>query len=256
MNSKPVVLITGVSSGVGYAATLKFLAEGVHVAGTARRSDRLEQLKEAAQQFDAEFLPIVADVRHPEAMQATVEAVMAHFGRLDVLIANAGLGHRGSVVESNWGDIDTLLQTNINGVLHSIRAAVPVMQSGGQIILISSIAAEMITPYASLYAASKAFISSLAKSLRLELEPQQITITDILLGRVETEFNEKRLGQAGRGGSFPPAMPVNQAANAVYAAYQKRRKKVVVRWVDRLMLWGNALMPNFIGRKAMKQYKG
>lgn len=252
MNQQPVAFITGVSSGVGYATTRRFLSEGIRVAGTARRQDRLEQL----QQTSDSFLPIIADVRDPDAMQTAVQHTLDHFGRLDNLIANAGLGHRGSIVDSNWQDVDTLLNTNINGVLHSIRAAVPVMPDGGQIILISSIAAEMITPYAGLYAASKAFVSSMARALRLELEPRQIAVTDMLLGRVETEFNEKRLGQTGRGGSFPPAMPVDRAANAIFRAYQKRQKRVVVRWVDRLMLWGNLIMPEFIGRKAMKQYKG
>ncbi|GAB4309901.1 MAG: hypothetical protein Kow00117_03330 [Phototrophicales bacterium] len=252
MNKQPVALITGVSSGVGYATTLKFLSENIYVAGTARRAERLEQL----QQHSENFLPIIADVRDASAMQAAVDQTIEQFGRLDLLIANAGLGHRGSIIESNWQDIKTLLDTNIDGVLHSVRAAVPRMQDGGQVILISSIAARMITPYAGFYAASKAFISSLGRALRLELESRHIAVTDILLGRVQTEFNEKRLGQPGRGGSFPPAMPVENAANAIFRAYQKRPKQVVVRWVDRLMLWGNIIIPEWIGRKAMKQYKG
>ncbi len=123
-----VVLITGASAGIGYETALAFARRGYHVAATARRVDRLEQRVNTAKGFPGEIHPYVADVCRAEDMQTVVDDLMARWGRLDVLVANAGIGQRGSVVESAWEDLEVVLRTNIDGVLHSIRAAVPAMR--------------------------------------------------------------------------------------------------------------------------------
>lgn len=253
-----VVIITGASSGIGYATALECLARGDCVVGTARRADKLDALAQAAEGGDGAFMPVVADVRSAESMQAVVADVLARFGRVDVLVANAGVGHRGSTIDSAWDDLDTVLRTNIDGVLHSIRAVVPAMRAGGggQIVIISSVVYNLVAPYTAIYAASKAFVSSLAQSLRLELEADGVHVVDVLVGRVETEFNAKRLGKGGRTASnFPPAMSVERAAAAVARATYTRRRSVAIRWIDRLIMLGNRVVPDFIGRKARKQYR-
>jgi short-subunit dehydrogenase len=259
---QPVVMVTGASSGIGYATGLAFARKGTHVIGTARRVDRLEKLKaeiDALPGEHGEFLPVAADVCDAQDMVQAVQQALDQFGRLDFLIANAGVGHRGAVVESDWQDIETLLRTNIDGVLHSIRAAVPAISQsgdGGHIVLISSVVFNMTSPYFALYAASKAFISNLGNSLRLELEADNIRVTDMLVGRTQSEFSEKRLGQSGRvSSSRIPVMTAEQVANAIVKATEGRRKRIVMRWVDRLIIWGNRLIPNIIGHRAMKQYK-
>ena len=205
MTSEQVVLITGASSGIGYATSLAFARRGWMVVGTARREERLYQLKQTIEtETSGVFLPLVTDVQDVDAMKQVVGAIQGQFGRLDVLVANAGVGQRGSVVDSDWADLQTLLRTNIDGVLHSVRAAVPLMRQGergGHIVIVSSISYQLVMPYAANYAASKAFVSSLARSLRLELEADNIGVSDMIIGRTETEFSEKRLGQAGRSGA-------------------------------------------------------
>ena len=264
MSKTPVVFITGASSGIGYATALAFAKAGFHVVGTARRSDRLSQLGETITNLNGDhgdFLALTADVQSSDALTQAIEQTIEQFGRLDYVIANAGLGQRGSIVESNWVDLDQLLRTNMDGVLHTIRASVPAIRqsgNGGHIILISSIVYNMTSPYAATYAASKAFVSSVAKSLRLELETDNIKVTEMLIGRTESEFNSKRLGKSGYGkdgGSFPPHMPVEDVAEAIVHATQGNRKAIALRWIDRLILLGNLLTPNFIGRRALKQYK-
>lgn len=261
MVGERVVLITGASSGIGYATALTFAREGTHVVVLARRVERLDDLRRAVAALPTphgDCLPVAADVRDPAALQSAVDEALATFGRLDVLVANAGLGHRGSVVEAEWPDIETLLRTNMDGVLHSVRAAVPAIRRGGRgghIVVVSSVVYNMVSPYAALYAASKAFASSLSRSLRLELEPDNIQVTDVLVGRTESEFNDRRLGKAGRTGGGVPVMPAEKVADGIVALTQRRRRTVTLRWFDRLIVLGNLLLPDFIGRKAMRQYK-
>lgn len=254
-NTRRVIFITGASSGIGYETALAFVKNGDVVVGTARRADRLDQLRDATQGLAGEFLPVVADVQSADDLRNAISTAVQSFGKIDVLIANAGVGHRGDLVNAEWEPLETLLRTNIDGVIHTIRAGVPVMPDGGQIIIISSVAYNLVSPYTASYAASKAFVSSLSRSLRLELQDRKIAVTDMLVGRVQTEFNEKRLGKGGRGSGFPSAMSADYVAERVVKATKSRRKTITLRWIDRLLVLGNLILPDVIGRMALKQYR-
>jgi short-subunit dehydrogenase len=256
-----VALITGASSGIGYASALAFAREGTDVAVTARRADRLAQLQAAVDALPeprGKLLAITADVTGAAAMQAAVAATVARFGRLDVLVANAGVGIRGALADADWADAETLLRTNIDGVIHSIRAAVPALRQsgGGYIIIISSVTANMPSPYTALYGASKAFVSSLARSLATELAGDQIIVADMRVGRTQTEFSEKRLGKSGRATSGgPSSMSADRVAEAVVRASRGKGGVVALRWVDRLIMLANTLAPGIVARFAVRQYR-
>ncbi len=260
MAPQAVALITGASSGIGYATALAFARQGTHVVATARRADRLGDLERTVQGLPGNhgsIIPVAADVQNAEAMHNAVLQAVHHFSRLDILVANAGIGQRGGIVEANWNDLETVLRTNIDGVLHSIRAAIPAMRDtgGGHIILISSVMSNMPAPYAATYAASKAFVSNLANSLRLELERDNIHVTNVLVGQTHTEFAEKRLGKSGRVASRLPTMTPEQVAEAIVRASQTWPNTVVLRWLDRLIILGNAFAPWLMGRIARRLYR-
>jgi len=255
-----VAFITGASSGIGRATALAFARQGIHVAGVARRSERLTELEaeiNALPSPHGDFLGVVGDVTDASSMNTVVEKTLERFGRLDILVANAGLGQRGAVADAEWTHLETLLRTNIDGVLHSIRAAVPAMRKNGSghIITVSSVVYNLTSPYAATYAASKAFVSSLANSLRLELEDENIRVTDVLVGRTETEFNEKRLGAGKRAGEGIPTMSAETVAEAIVKASISHKKTVILRFFDRLIIWGNIFVPGIIGRIAKRQYR-
>lgn len=258
--TRQVVFITGASSGIGRAACLAFARAGYNVAGMARREEKLHALAEdiaRLPQPHGEFFVCAGDAGLREDVQQAVAAAVAHFSRLDIAIANAGIGHRGAVADARWEDLKALLRLNVEGVLHTIQAVVPPMrQSGrGHIMIVSSVAASMISPYAATYAASKAFVSSLAQSIRVELRKDNIMVSDFLVGRTDTSFNENRLGEGARKASRLPAMTPEQVAASMVAVAQRPRSTVILRWFDRLIVWGNRWLPGVIGYLAARQYR-
>lgn len=226
----------------------------------ARRAQRLAELVREIAAIPAphgECLLLNADVTDRAAMADAVAQTLARFGRLDVLIANAGIGQRGRLVDAEWDDLETLLRTNIDGVLHSVRAAVPAMKRGGQVVIVSSIAGATVTPYTAAYGASKAFVSSLAHSLALELEADGIGVTDLVLGPVATEFNQKRLGAKGYGANARklPTLTAEQVANGIVKAVERRTRTAYLRPFDRLVVWISKFLPDVIGRQALRRYQ-
>lgn len=254
-----VVFITGVSSGIGRAAAVAFARQGIHVIGVARREDKLESLAAEIAPLTGEFLSVQADVSDEDSLKTAAQAGIDRFGRIDSVVANAGIGHRGNLVESEWSDIEAVMRINMDGVLHTIRVVVPfIMQGGkgGRVVIISSIVFNMVSAHAAVYAASKAFVSSIARSLRLELKPQGIGVVNLLVGRTETEFNEKKLGQgASRSGRIPVMTSEYVAERIVDAALGRTRSELALRWTDRLIVWVSAIAPGLIGRLAERQYR-
>ena len=258
--TKRAVLITGASSGIGWAAALAFARAGYDVCAFARRTDRLEALRAEVENLPAphgHLLPVVGDVRNPQDLAGAIQQVTERFGRLDILGANAGVGQQGAVADADWDDLNSVLQTNIDGVMHSVRAAVPAMRagSGGHILIISSVVAGVHTPYTATYAASKAFVSSLAGSLRLELAEDHIAVTDVLVGRTLTEFNQNRLGsrQADRGGL--PTKTADDVAAALVKAAERKPRHLILSLFDRLILAGGVIAPGIMARLARRQYQ-
>ncbi len=253
-----VVFITGASSGIGRAAALAFARSGCHVCGLARREERLASLAEEIAALPAghgDLLAAVGDVRQAAQVEAAVAQAVEQFGRLDILVANAGIGQHGKLAEADWQHLETVLRTNIDGVIHSIRAcASHLRESRGQILIVSSVVAGIHTPYTATYAASKAFVSSLAGSLRAELVDDNVAVTDVLVGRTESEFNQHRLGssQGNRGGL--PIKSAEEVAEAMVQAAQGRRERVVSLF-DRVVLAGGVLAPRVMARLAARQYK-
>ena len=224
------------------------------------RGGRLESLRAefaALPSSAGEFLAAAGDVRDSAQVEAAVAQTVERFGRLDVLVVNAGVGHHGTVVDGEWEHLSTVLRTNIDGALHSVRAVVPAMRvnGGGQILIISSVVAGVHTPFTATYAASKAFVSSLAGSLRLELEDENIAVTDVLVGRTLTEFNRNRLGSSADNRGGLPTMSADEVAIALVNAAERKRRHVIMTLFDRLILAGGVIAPGLMARLAKRQYE-
>lgn len=182
------ILITGASSGIGEAAARLLARKGARVVLGARRTDRLKKLTEAIRSDggSAEFRAL--DVTNLEDMQGFARFALDHFGRVDVIVNNAGVMPLSRLEELKLNEWNRMIDVNIRGVLHGIAAALPIMQKQGfgQIINLSSIGGHAVHPTAAVYSATKFAVIAISEGLRLENE--KIRVTVISPGVTESEL--------------------------------------------------------------------
>ncbi len=195
------VLITGASSGIGAACARCLAPTGARLILAARRSEPLQELAETLQQqYPAEVLPLVLDVRHREAVEAAIAGLPDPWRSIDILINNAGLS-RGldKQYEAPIEDWEAMIDTNIKGLLYITRTVVPgmVQRQRGHVVNVGSIAGRQTYPGGSVYCATKAAVRSLSEGLKLDLMGTPVRVTNIDPGLVETEFSLVRFGGDG-----------------------------------------------------------
>ena len=193
-----VVVITGASSGIGEAATRLLAAKGAHVVLGARRTDRLEALVSAVAAEGGSARCRALDVTSREDTQAFADFAKAEFGRVDVMVNNAGVMPLSPLTSLKVEEWDRMIDVNIRGVLHGIAAVLPGMeaQGFGQIINISSIGGLSVTPTAAVYCATKFAVRAISDGLRQETD--KIRVTVVCPGVTESELAESISDEAGR----------------------------------------------------------
>lgn len=198
-----VALVTGAGSGVGAATALQFAREGAAVALIGRTASKLEAVAMQIEQAGGRAASIVADVSDASAVDEALDKVLDAFGRLDIAFNNAGtLGVMAPMAQMDVNDFDAVIATNLRGVWLMARAEVRAMLaagSGGSIINTSSFVARAAGAGMSAYAASKAGIDAVTRSLALEVGGQGIRVNNIAPGVIETEmFNGSGVSDAAR----------------------------------------------------------
>ncbi len=191
-----VVLITGATSGIGWACAEHLARRGYQVFGTGRRAP-----------FPPEPAPpgkptlIRMDVTQDESVQQVVDFIVRETGRLDVAVNNAGFGIAGAVEDTSIEEAKAQLETNFFGVLRVCRAVLPVMRAQGEglIVNISSLGGIIALPFQAMYSASKFAVEGLTEALRMEVRPFGIRVTLIEPGDMRTEFTAHRVRVAASG---------------------------------------------------------
>jgi NADP-dependent 3-hydroxy acid dehydrogenase YdfG len=185
-----VVVITGASSGLGEATARLLSAQGATVVLGARRGDRLRALEAELTGSGGKVLAVTTDVTHCDQVKRLVDAAVQTFGRIDVMINNAGLMPQSPLERLKIDEWDRMIDVNIKGVLYGIAAALPYMkqQKAGHIINVSSVAGHKVRAGATVYAATKFAVRALSEGLRLEVKPYNIRTTVISPGAVATEL--------------------------------------------------------------------
>ncbi len=185
-----VVVITGASSGLGEATARHLSAQGASVVLGARRVDRIQALAAELAGTGGKAIAIATDVTDYDQVKRLVDAAVQAYGRVDVMINNAGLMPHSPLERLKIDDWDRTIDVNIKGVLYGIAAALPYMkqQKSGHIINVSSVAGHKVTPGGAVYAATKHAVRALSEGLRLEVKPYNIRTTVISPGAVATEL--------------------------------------------------------------------
>lgn len=186
-----VAFITGGNKGIGYGIAESLLKEGMRVAISSRS---LEAAQEAAQSLmnthGGEVLGLSADVRHYEELEKANDAILEHFGQLDALIANAGIGHFGPIDQMDPKDWDAVIETNVSGVFYSIRACAEALKkSEGSIFTISSLAGTNFFANGAAYNASKFAVTGFSQAAMLDFRSHNVKVTTIMPGSVTSYFN-------------------------------------------------------------------
>lgn len=183
-----VAFVTGTSSGFGAAIARRFAKDGIRVVATARRVDRLKELK---QEFGDLIWPVSLDVRDRRQVESVVAGLPVEFASIDILVNNAGLSlNLEPAYKVPLEDWEMMVDTNIKGLLYCTRLILPGMieRGRGHVVNIGSVAALYPYPGGNVYGASKAFVKQFSHNLRADLLGTALRVTDIEPGLAETEF--------------------------------------------------------------------
>jgi len=250
-----VVLITGASRGVGFATARALVLRGARVVITARGASRLQDTRNRIERLGGDVEAVTGDVGNLSDAQAMVQAAIDRFGRLDIVINNAGVSMRGHFAELRPDVCGQIIATNLVGCVNISHAAIGhLMKSRGQLVFISSIAGLFGLPGASVYCATKKALTGLAESLRIELIPQGVHVGVVYLGYTEHD-PEKRI-IAADGSLVPPGRPAHHsqahAANLIVKMLRKRKRQLIMTPAGILGWLAYRLSPGFVERMILK----
>jgi short-subunit dehydrogenase len=247
------VLITGASSGIGEAVARRFTRSGWNCGLAARSYERLVKLGQELESLypAASCLPLRMDVTDIDSIQSGVQACLARFGHIKVLVNNAGTGRLGWLeLMSPQEDIRKSIEVNLVGSMLVTRAVLPEMlrRRRGHIILMASMASFVATPTYSLYAASKFGMRGFAEALRREVSAWGVKVSAVYPSSVDTAFAQASVAARRTGVTTPNWLRLSPAevADAVYALTRKPRPTLVLPRMMRLVIWFNRVWPGLL----------
>jgi NADP-dependent 3-hydroxy acid dehydrogenase YdfG len=220
------VLVTGASSGIGEALAIEYGSRGAHVALLARREDELARVAAVVEARGGRATTIAVDVSDPDAVFAAVKRAESALGSLDMVIANAGVGSSGHASRLQWADVARTVDVNVRGAMATLVAAIPIMlaQQHGHLVGVTSLAGKRALPESGAYSASKAALSTFLETLRIDLAPAGIRVTDVQPGFVATPIN------AHTKHSMPLLWQVDKAARVIADRLARAPRVVSFPW--------------------------
>jgi short-subunit dehydrogenase len=260
MFSNQVIIITGASAGIGKALALMAARQNAKVVIAARRAERLEELASEIRSFGGQVLAIPTDVSDESQCRALIDKTIKEFGRLDMLINNAGLA--ASSMFEDFPDLRLFKHTmdvNFYGAVYCTYYALPhLKKTKGRIVAISSVGGKAAIPYNTPYCSSKYAMHGFYDSLRMELTPAGVSVTVICPWWVVTEFHESQMdkngmprGPQGRAVYNKKMMTSERCAELVLQAAEKRRHEVLMG-PGKLTVWLKLISPRLLDWLAIK----
>ncbi|GAB2943268.1 SDR family oxidoreductase [Hymenobacter coalescens] len=257
-----VVLITGGTSGIGQACALVFGQAGARVAFTGRDTARLQQTQAQLEAQGIQALAIRADVGEEADCRRAVEETVQAFGRLDVLINNAGISMRALFAEASLDVIRQLMQTNFFGTVYTTKFALPhLLSCRGSVVGISSIAGYRGLPGRTGYSASKFAMNGFLETLRTELQPQGVHVLTACPGFTASNIRNTALAADGSAQGESPRdesamMSSEEVARHILRAVQQRRPTLVLTGKGKLTVFLNKWLPaSIMDRLVLNEFR-
>jgi short-subunit dehydrogenase len=249
--AEQVIVITGASSGIGLATALAAARQGARLALIARGEEGLARAKREVENLGADVMSMAVDVADNDALEKAAESVVAHFGRIDTWVNDAGIGVWGKLVEVSEADSRRLWDTNFWGIHNGSRIAVKYLQEkGGALINLGSVASDVAFPLQSMYAATKSAIQTFTNGLRIELRQDKapISVTLIKPAAIGTPFGGNAKNYLKQEPQLPPPLykPEEVAAAILYAAAHPISEIAVGGGGSRLMTAFYTIAPRFM----------
>ena len=253
MSDRPVVIVTGASSGIGMETALAFARKGYAVVPAARRTERLEQVAERCRDAGGEALSVIADVADQQQVRDLVARALDTYGRVDVMVNNAGHGVFARVHETPTDEMRSIFDVNFFGVFYGCKAVVPLMlrRGRGHIFNVSSVIGKRGTPMHGAYCATKFAVAGLTESLRVELLSTGVHVTLVCPTTTETEFFDRTPTGQKAGSSFRKyvaSMDPAVVGRKIAAVAGRRKPELVFSAAGKLLTLSAALAPGLTDR--------
>ncbi|MCE5302758.1 MAG: SDR family NAD(P)-dependent oxidoreductase [Planctomycetaceae bacterium] len=242
-------IVTGASSGIGFATALELARHGVHLVAVARREDRLRQLVDRIAPLGVRIETVAGDMTDPQTRQRALDAAQEKLGGLDILMNNAGVGALGPFADASVDRARRVMEINFFATVEMTRLALPALRRGVRPIIINvgSIVGRRGVPNRSEYSASKFAVCGFSEAIRAEFASQGIDVLLVNPGPTETEFFEKELERT-IDAKWPKHTPVRSDAVArqVVRAIRRGRHEIIPYGWGRVLCWLNRLSPRLM----------
>lgn len=249
------VIITGASSGIGEACAYAFANEGAKIVLAARNLDKLRHIEQKLQSQSVEVLAIKCDVKNEEDCRNLIQDTVNYFGRIDVLINNAGISMRALFRDVDLKVLEELMQTNFWGAVYCTKYALPhLIANKGSVIGVNSWAGFTGLPARTGYTASKFALLGFLEALRVENLKTGLHVGSIFPGYTTSNIRNTALNANGEAQKDSPLdekklMPAEEVADKIVQMVLRRRKYHILTFTGKVMYWVNKLFPNYVDRK-------
>ena len=253
------VLVTGASQGIGRALVVEAAKRGAKVLAAARSQPLLDELAAEVRKAGGAVETVAADVTRPEDRQAMADAAVKHFGGLDVLVNNAGIGATGHFMDSDPDVLRRIFETNFFGLTETTRVFLPLLKQGvtPAIVNVSSVLGKRALPARSLYSASKFAVAGFSEAIRAELAKDGIDVIVVSPGLTQTNFSQNMLEQKAKLQlDHLRGMTSEQVAVAVLKAVERGSPDVTLTLKGKLLTLVNRFFPWFVDWKAKTTVRG
>lgn len=255
-----VVIITGASSGIGKACAEVFGLKGSKIVITGRNEEKLNEATSELQSKGVEVVAVVSDVAQEADNQKVVAAALQHFGRIDVLINNAGISMRALFKDLDVSVIKQVMDINFYGAVYATKAALPeIIRNKGSIVGVSSIAGYRGLPARTGYSSSKFALQGFLESIRTELLHSGVHVLTACPGFTASNIRNTALSKDGSAQSESPLnegeiMTAEEVAEAIYNATVHRKRDLVLTSQGKLTVFLNKWFPGFMDKMVYKHF--